>query len=150
MDPFGLLSPAMGWLVAALLLGIGEIVLPGFFLIWLAGAAALAGVLTFALGLPIVAQVAVFAVAAIAAVYAARRWFQRHPVTSPDPMLNDRTARLVGTLVTVVEPIAADRGRVRVGDGVWNAAGVDAVPGETVRVIGADGTTLLVERVRAI
>ena len=88
----------------------------------------------------------VFAVAAVVAVYAARRWFQRNPVASPDPLLNDRAARLIGTLVTVVEPIAADRGRVRVGDGVWNAAGVDAVPGETVRVIGANGTTLLVER----
>ncbi|WP_156679201.1 NfeD family protein [Sphingomonas profundi] len=134
------------WLVAALAFAIAEIVAPGFFLIWLGAAAAVAGVLTLALGLPPVAQVAVFAVAAIGAVYAARRWFAANPVASPDPLLNDRAARLIGTLVTVVEPIAAGRGRVRVGDGVWNAAGADALPGDTVRVTGADGTTLLVER----
>lgn len=135
------------WLIAALLLAIAEIVAPGVFLIWLGAAAAVAGVLTLAFGLPLMAQMLAFAVAAVVAVYAARRWFQRNPVASPDPLLNDRAARLVGTLVTVVEPITPDRGRVRVGDGAWNAAGADAVPGETVRVTGARGTTLLVERV---
>lgn len=137
----------MWWLIAALALASAEIAAPGFFLIWLGVAAAVAGCLTFALGLPLVAQVILFAMAAVAAVYAARRWFQRHPVASPDPLLNDRVARLIGTLVTVVEPIDAGGGRVRVGDGAWNAAGDDAAPGDTVRVTGADGTTLIVERV---
>lgn len=147
MEPLATLSPHWWWLIAALALGVAEIVAPGFFLIWLGAAAALTGVLAFALPLPLVAQVIVFAVAAIGAVYAARRWFQRNPPVSPDPLLNDRAGQLVGTLVTVVEAITSDRGRVRVGDGVWNAAGTDAVPGETVRVTGASGTTLLVERV---
>jgi membrane protein implicated in regulation of membrane protease activity len=144
MDSLASLPAHWWWLIAALAFAIAEIVAPGVFLIWLGAAAC---VLTFLLGLAPIAQVIVFAVVSIAAVYAARRWFQRNPVPSPDPLLNDRAARLIGTLVTVVEPIKADRGRVRVGDGVWNAAGVDALPGETVRVIGADGTTLLVERV---
>ncbi|MET0271147.1 MAG: NfeD family protein [Sphingomonas sp.] len=134
------------WLIAAMVLAIAEIAAPGVFLIWLGAAAALAGILTFALGLPLVAQMLAFALAAVVAVYAARRWFQSNPVSSPDPLLNDRAARLIGALVTVVEPITPERGRVRVGDGVWNAAGADAAPGEMVRVVGANGTTLLVER----
>lgn len=146
MDTLATLPNYWWWLIAALALATAEIVVPGFFLIWLGAAALVAGLFTFLFGLAPVAQVILFAAAAVAAVYAARRWFQRNPGPSPDPLLNDRTARLIGTLVTVVEPITADRGRVRVGDGVWNAAGADAVPGETVRVVGADGTTLLVER----
>jgi membrane protein implicated in regulation of membrane protease activity len=146
MDHLATLPPHWWWLIAALAFGIAEIVAPGFFLIWLGAAALAAGIVTFAFGPPAVVQVIVFAAAAVLAVYAARRWFQHNPPASPDPLLNDRAARLIGTLVTVVEPIAADRGRVRVGDGVWNAAGVDAVPGETVRVVGAKGTTLIVER----
>lgn len=141
------LNAGIAWLIAALLLAIAEIVAPGVFLIWLGAAAAVAGMLTLAFGLPLVAQMLVFAVAAVVAVYAARRWFQRNPVPSPDPLLNDRVARLIGTLVTVVEPITPEQGRVRVGDGVWNATGVDAMPGEMVRVIGAHGITLLVERI---
>ncbi|TVV75155.1 NfeD family protein [Sphingomonas solaris] len=147
MDGFAGLAPYWWWLIAALALATAEIVAPGVFLIWLGAAAAVAGILTALLGLPLLGQVIVFAVASVAGVYAARRWFQRNPGISPDPLLNDRAGQLIGMLVTVVEPIAADRGRVRVGDGVWNAAGIDAVPGETVRVIGAHGTTLLVERI---
>ncbi len=147
MGPLDTLDAYWWWLVAALAFGIAEMVVPGVFLIWLGGAAAVVGVVAFLLHIPMVVQVMLFAATSIFAVYAARRWFQRHPVGSPDPMLNDRTARLVGTLVLVVDPIGADRGRVRVGDGVWNAAGADAVPGETVRVIGANGTTLIVERI---
>jgi len=45
----------------------------------------------------------------------------------------------------VVEPIANGHGRVKVGDSVWNARGMDAAMGANVRVIGADGAVLLVE-----
>ncbi len=147
MEPLAALPAYWLWLIAALALATAEIIVPGFFLIWLGAAAAVTGVVTVLTGMPPVAQVILFALMAIGAVYAARRWFRHNPPASPDPLLNDRTARLVGTLVTVTEPITADRGRVRVGDGVWNATGVDALPGETVRVTGADGTTLIVERV---
>ena len=147
MEPLASLPAYWLWLIAAVMLAVAEIAAPGFFLMWLGLAAAVAGIATALLGLSLVPQVLLFAVAAVGAVYAARRWLHRNPVPSPDPLLNDRTAQLIGSLVTVVEPIANGRGRVRVGDGAWNAAGPDAAPGETVRVIGGKGTTLVVERV---
>jgi membrane protein implicated in regulation of membrane protease activity len=36
-------------------------------------------------------------------------------------------------------------GRVRVGDGVWNARGPDAPAGASVVIVAADGTCLTVE-----
>ena len=62
-----------------------------------------------------------------------------------DPLLNDRIARLVGEVVTVVEPVSDHGGRVRVGDGEWPARGPDAPIGARVRITGATGATLRVE-----
>ena len=137
-------DPRWLWLIAALLLGAAEIVAPGFFLIWLGAAALLTALVTIALGIALPVQFALFAVAAIVAVYAGRRWLYQHQPESSDPLLNDRAARLIGQVVLVVEPIAADQGRVRVGDGVWTARGAPAAAGERVRVVGADGSRLIV------
>ena len=81
---------------------------------------------------------------AIAAVYSGRRYYDRNPVDSDDPMLNDRTARLIGQTVTVVAAIEHGEGRVKVGDSVWTARGADAAVGSRVTVTGAEGNCLLV------
>ena len=60
-------------------------------------------------------------------------------------LLNDRVARLIGQVVTVVEPIASGQGRVKVGDGEWLASGPDAPAGAKVRIIGGRGGSLDVE-----
>jgi inner membrane protein len=139
------LDPHWWWLILAGILAIAEMVVPGIFLIWLGAAAALTGVLTLALGLATAAQFGLFAAAAVAAVYAGRRWLKANPVVSADPLLNDRAARLVGETVLVVEPIEGGQGRVKVRDGVWNAEGPDTPRGARVRVVGAKGSRLVVE-----
>ena len=135
------------WLILALILGIAEIIVPGVFLIWLGAAALLTGVLTLALGLPDTAQFAVFAVTAIIAVYSGRKWFRANPIESSDPLLNDRAGRLIGETVLVVEPIVGGQGRVKVRDGVWNARGPDMPSGARVKVVGVEGSFLVVEAV---
>lgn len=147
---FGGLDAHWWWLLAAALLALVELVAPGIFSVWIAGAAALTGVAVLAFGLPFAFQLALFALLSIAAVYAGRRWYERNPVDSADPMLNDRTARLVGETVTVVAAIRGGEGRVRVGDSVWSARGLDAEEGARVRVTGADGACLRVEPVGLI
>jgi membrane protein implicated in regulation of membrane protease activity len=66
-------------------------------------------------------------------------------VDSSDPLLNDRTARLTGQIVTVIGAIENGEGRVKVGDGIWTARGPDAAAGTQVRIVGADGQCLRVE-----
>ncbi len=134
------------WLAAAALLAILEIVVPGTFLfVWLAGAALITGLLVLILGIAVPFQIALFTLLALASVYVGRRWYERNPVSSSDPMLNERTQRLIGETVVVVNAIEHGHGRVRVGDSVWPARGPDAGVGARMRVTGADGTCLNVE-----
>jgi inner membrane protein len=147
MDWLNTLEAHWLWILIGVLLGAAEILIPGFFLIWFAIAAIVTGILAFLLPISAAVQIGVFAVLAIATVYAGRRWFASNPIVSNDPRLNDRGARLAGEIVTVVEAIDHGTGRVKVGDSVWTARGVDAGVGERVRVTGADGSVLLVEGV---
>jgi membrane protein implicated in regulation of membrane protease activity len=144
------LEPQWLWLLAAIALGIAELIAPGVFLIWLAAAAAATGLLTLAFGIDLPFQFAVFALLAIASVYSGRRWYLANPMPSADPMLNDRAARLVGRTVVVTQAIENGEGRVRVGDGVWSCRGADCAEGSRVRITGADGSCLKVEPVREI
>lgn len=132
------------WLIAAAILGILEIFLPGVFLVWMAAAAAVTGILVAFLPLELPFQLALFGLLAMAAVYGGRRHYERNPVTSDDPLLNDRTARLVGQNVLVVTAIENGEGRVKVGDSVWVARGPDSPAGTRMIVTGADGTCLRV------
>ena len=100
-----------------------------------------------ALPLPLAAEVVLFGVLALTAVFAAKRWFRDNPIVSDDPMLNDRGARMVGEVVTVVEAIDGGEGRVKVGDGVWTARGEDAPIGTRVRITGVAGSVVTVEAV---
>ncbi len=140
-------DPHWFWLSLAVVLGSAEMVAPGFFLIWLGIAAAITGILAWLLPISFFLEIGIFAALAIAAVYAARKYLKDNPITSSDPLLNDRGGRLVGELVTVVEAIDGGTGRVRVGDSVWNARGPDTPVGTRVRVTGASGSLLVVETV---
>ena len=134
------------WLAAALVLFIAEMVLPGFFLIFLGAGAALIGAITLIVpGMPIVLQAVIFAALTGGAVALGRRWYHGSDRTSADPLLNDRAARLIGKRVEVCDAIVDGEGRVKVGDGAWSATGPDAGVGTSVRIIGANGSVLRVE-----
>ncbi|KKW89459.1 NfeD family protein [Sphingobium chungbukense] len=145
MEWLSLLDDHWGWLVFAALLGVGEVLLPGVFLIWVALAAAVTGLVALILPVPLPVQLLLFSALCLVSVWGGRRWYSSNPVDSQDPLLNDRTARLVGEIVIVVEPIDNGRGRVKVGDGVWSCRGPDAPAGTRVRVIGAEASVLKVE-----
>ena len=133
------------WLSLGLVLGVAEMVAPGFFLMWLGLAALIVGILDYFLPITLAYQVAMFAILSVLTVFAGKRFLQKNPIETEDAMLNDRGARLTGEIVIVVEPITNGHGRVKVGDSVGNARGVDAAIGARVKVIGADGAVLLVE-----
>lgn len=139
------LAPHWGWLALGVVLATLEMLAPGYFLIWLAAAALMTGLIALfvPLGLPL--QVALFAALAVAAVLLGRRWLSANPIVSPDPLMNDRGGRLVGETVVVTHALAGGDGRVRHGDSEWLARGPDAAPGTRMRITGHDGSVLLVE-----
>lgn len=133
------------WFVAALALGIAELIAPGFFMIFLAIGAAVTGAVLLALpDQHLLVQALIFAGATAVSAALGYRWYRKTAPTE-DPLLNDRAGRLVGEIVTVTEPITAGGGRVKVGDGAWPARGPDAPLGARVRVVGANSGELLVE-----
>jgi membrane protein implicated in regulation of membrane protease activity len=132
------------WLIAAAVLAGAEILAPGVFLIFLAGAAALTGIIA-ALGLPLAVQLGLFPLFSLATMWFGKEYYARNPIASSDPLLNDRMARHIGETVIVVDAIEGGAGRVKLGDSVWAAKGPDAKIGARMRIVGAQGTSLRVE-----
>lgn len=145
MDWLNDIDPHWSWLAIGLVLAAAEMAVPGVFLIWMALAALVTGVVCWfvPIGLPL--QIVLFAVLAIVSVFAGRRWLVRNPVEPADPKMNDRGARLVGETVVVTSVIEGGSGRVKCGDSEWLAKGPDAEPGTRMRVAGHDGAVLMVE-----
>jgi inner membrane protein len=134
------------WLILAAVLATAELIAPGVFLIWIGAAALLTGVVTLLLPIPVFAQFLLFAALSVGAVYLGRRYLRDNPILSDDPLLNDRMSRLVGEIVTAIEPVDDAEGRIKVGDSVWSARGGPAAAGERVRVTGSARGVLTVER----
>ena len=141
----GGMEPGWFWLIGGVVLLIAEVIAPGFFLVFIGAAALAAGLFTLLFDLPLAFQLVLFTVYAIIAVMIGRKVYANAAVDSTDPLLNDRSARLVGKSVTVIEPVDEHSGRVRVGDSEWSARGGPGRPGERVRITGVDGNCLLVE-----
>ncbi len=145
MELLDSLSSHWLWLGLGLVLAIAEIVIPGVFLIWLAGAALITGVVTWLVPIGLPLEIVLFAVLAIVSVFIGRNYLRANPIVPADPKMNDRGARAMGETVTVTQVIADGSGRVKLGDSEWLARGPDAEPGTKMRVSGADGAVLLVE-----
>lgn len=72
-------------------------------------------------------------------------WLHRDIVAHADePSLNARGQRHVGKLAVLEKPIAAGRGRIRLGDSLWAVEGSDLPAGTRVRVVASRGAVLLV------
>ena len=72
-------------------------------------------------------------------------WAHPSISTSDEPDLNARARQLIGRVVAVEGPIENGRGKVRIGDTMWLAAGPDCPAGTSVRVIRVNGLVLIVE-----
>jgi membrane protein implicated in regulation of membrane protease activity len=140
------MSPGLVWLLAGVAGCGAEMLAPGVFLLWIGLAACGVGVLTEWLGYGFSAQVATFVV--LLTVLLTVPLLQRRRVgrvNVPDDELLGRECRAMA--------FQGASGRVRVGDGSWPARSVDglAPPAEALlRVVGRDGTTLLVTGVEEV
>ena len=145
MDGLNSLDPHWAWLAIGLILAAAEMAIPGLFLIWLAGAALITGVLAWLLPIGLPLQIVIIAILAIVGVFTGRNSLRSNPVGEVHPKMNRRGARLEGETAVVTQAIEGGSGRVRHGDSEWLARGPDTAPGTRVRIIGSDGAVLLVE-----
>ena len=133
------------WLIAAVILAVGEIATTGFFLAPFAGGAAVAALLS-ALGADELVNWGAFLVISVLLLAALRpiaRSHRRLPA-----QLRTGTAALVGKHGTVLERVALDAGCVRIEGEVWTARPFDEdetfEPGVRVQVVEIKGATALV------
>lgn len=134
------------WILALVLIAI-EVILPGYFMLWVGIAAGLTGVVVLVLpDVSILAQALVFAV--LAFLSCAAYWYGLRPRLMRDEpgnaLLNRRGEQKIGQRYVLAEAIVHGRGKAKVGDGLWLVSGPDLPVGSTVEVVGIDGTTLLV------
>ena len=137
------------WILALVLIAI-EVVLPGYFMLWIGIAAGVTGLVVLVVpGLSLISQSLVFAV--LAFLSCAAYWYLLRPKlmrNEPgDARLNRRGEQKIGQRYVLVEPIVNGRGKAQVGDGQWLVSGPDLPVGSMVEVVGVDGTTLLVREV---
>ncbi|MGD8327465.1 MAG: NfeD family protein [Sphingomonadales bacterium] len=138
------------WAGIGLVLAIGEMILPGVFLIWL-GSAALVTSLIVALipELSWYTQLGVFGVLAVVSIFVGRRYYRGRESEDGGEGLNQRGDRLVGQEFELIEDIRNGVGRVQVGDSPWRVHGPNGLTqGTTVRVVSVDGSALKVEAVQ--
>ncbi|MCC7251742.1 NfeD family protein [Hyphomicrobium sp.] len=146
IDFFASLGP-WSWVIAGVLLMALETLIPGVYFLWFGISAVVVGVLLFGTGDAISQpwQLVLFALISVATVFAVRRFANLQSVESAEKDLNQRGAQYFGRVVVVEDAISGGRGRVRVDDTLWLAAGADAPKGSRVRITGANGIVFTVE-----
>ena len=138
------------WLILAVLLFILETVVPGVHFLWFGIAAVVVGGLAVATGIGWPWQLVAFGVISVLTVFWVRRFCRaRGGHTADLPDLNIRGQQYIGRSLVVEQAIQNGRGKVRVGDTLWQAEGPDCPAGARVKVTATRGTVLVVERATA-
>jgi inner membrane protein len=135
------------WLLGLVLIGT-ELMMPGFFMLWIGIAAAVMGVILLVMpDLAFPLQVVLFVVFALISCFAYWR-FVRGAITAPSdqPHLNRRAEQFVGRRYILDSAIVNGQGKARVGDSLWLVAGPELPAGTTIEVVGVDGSTLQVQK----
>jgi inner membrane protein len=136
------------WIVVAGVLALAEMGVPGAYLMWIALGAAVTALVDAAFGLSLEGQLGTFAAASAVSCGVGFFVYRRLQLYGhADAPINDPRRALLGARGTVCEALVNGRGRVRIGDAVWLAAGPDLAEGEAVVVSGLRGTRLVVEAV---
>ncbi|MFA6265527.1 MAG: NfeD family protein [Pseudolabrys sp.] len=141
------LSPWV-WAVAAVVIAFLELPVPGSYLIWIACAAALTALASFAIGWSLSAQLIFFVVACIGACVAGYFVYRSLDRRGKDaePM-NRRDLDLVGQSGMSSEAFVNGQGRIRLNDTIWLAQSDEPVAAGTPLVVTAvHGTSLVVVR----
>lgn len=135
----------MHWLVLGLALIILELFLWTTFLLWV-GASAITVSIVFYL-IPDVdglTQVFTFLAISVAATYLSKKYY---PIKTVDDELNEKAKTYIGKECKVS---SMEDGviKVQIGKSLWFAEGTDLGVGQTVKIVGVEASTFIVEPVK--
>jgi inner membrane protein len=124
-----------------------EIIVTGFFFLWLAVAAFIVGLEYWLIpSTSFDVQLFLFSVLAVSSILGWRHYARTRKVEKTDhPFLNKRGAQYVGRTFTLVAPIENGHGKIKIGDSLWLVQGEDCPLGTKVKVVAVKGTVFEVE-----
>lgn len=137
---------AWHWLVLGLTLLIAELLTGTSYLLWAAAAAWLVGLIMLIVPLAWPGQLALFGLITIASAFTIGRHLRgRWPARRDGTLLNDKSAHLRGALAQADGDFVQGKGRLRLGDSVWEGQSAQSVQnGDCVEVLSVEGATLIV------
>ncbi len=133
------------WFASGLVLIGLELAVPGSFLIWFGAAALVIGALVAYFDMDWRWQLVLWGVLSISFLLVGRRLTTKNYDKEGDPHLNKRGSRYQGHVFVLKQALAHGKGTLEIGDSIWRVNGPDLPAGAHVKVVGQDGTTLLVE-----
>jgi inner membrane protein len=140
------LATNYGWWILALALIGAEMLVPGYFMLWIGIAGGMVGALLLLFpDLSPGTQALLFFTFAMISCFI--YWKFVRPLmdsSSEQPLLNRRGEQLIGKRYVLATPIINGHGKARVGDSLWLVEGADLPSGTAVEVVAVDGTTLKV------
>lgn len=140
--------PSLIWLALGAFLIIIEIFAPGTFLLWFGIASLITAGFAFLLPQSLALQIIFMTFISVAAVLVGRKIYRKMGDTSDssEDVLNERTARYIGHISILDTDIINGRGRIKIEDSSWLCECEQDLPkGHKVKIIGANGTVLIVE-----
>ena len=133
------------WVLAIGFLAL-EILVTGFFFLWLAVSAFVVGtilLLVSTTGFNV--QLFLFSILTVISVLGWRRYTRnRKPPANDHPLLNQRGAQYIGRTFNLLEAIKNGQGKIIVDGTLWTVQGKDCEAGAKVRIIAVEGTVFLV------
>ena len=134
----------MHWLTLGLAMIIIELFLWTTFLLWI-GASAITVSIMFYLTPSVdgLKQLLAFIVIAVAATYLSKKYY---PVKTVDDELNEKAKTYIGKECKV-SSIEDGIIKIQIGKSLWFAKGSELSVGQTVKIVGVDSSTFIVEPV---
>lgn len=134
------------WILALLMLGV-EMLLSGFFFLWLAFAAVVTGIACWLfVQLVFEGQLLLFSLLALCSLGAWRHFHAKAASAASDqPLLNQRGAQYVGRVFVVHEAIVHGQGKIKADDSLWKVTGPDCPVGTRVKIIALRDMLFAVE-----
>jgi len=132
------------WFIAAVVLGILELLAPGAVFIWMGLSAAIVGsVVLFIPEMGWGIQVIVFTILSIITVISARFFISKRNVQTDHPLLNEKSAQFIGKTYPLIQDSKNRVGKVKIGDSLWQVELTDdAKIGTNIHITHAHGVTL--------
>lgn len=133
------------WVLAVGFLAI-ELVVPGFFFLWLSVSAFVVG--SVLLMIPFTSfeiQLFLFSILAVTSILVWRRYVSAKAQESDHPLLNQRGAQYIGRTFNLISAIENGQGKIKVDDTLWKVHGADCPLGSKVKVVAVKGTIFEVE-----